>query len=117
MSRYVKSPIRINQNGGAFHQGRQYSFGKKLEVAQAYLRLYADTYPTAPTTAVVAHEAKVGYTYAKCVIEELQIFGHIIDPDDKKNEKTHRVVPATSFRQNKTYFCCRWGPKILSNPT
>ena len=76
--------LPLNQNGGYYSPGKRYELGRKLEVFDACCFAAEDTFPLKPSARVVAKEARVGYSYARKVIAEIEEFGGVIDPDDLK---------------------------------
>jgi hypothetical protein len=90
----IKGTVWVNRNGGYFQPGRMYQIAVKMKVAEIYLGLLETRPDWSPiTVSEVAYMARVGWDYARMVIDELQMLGFIRDPEDKRRAKNNVLGP------------------------
>ena len=61
---------KINSNGGVYKRGQRYELLRKQAVAIEYFRLQRETGKEKVNISEVARRGKVGWSYAKMVIDE-----------------------------------------------
>ena len=83
----------LNNNGGYYERGKQYSLAKKVAVAQELVRLSREKAPVQPTITELAAAAKVSWKYADQVYTEILTYGWVVHPDDiRRNKRIARGV-------------------------
>lgn len=73
--------IDKNEHGRYYQPGRRYCFTTKMEVGDVYMQLYFEKHPEKPTVTDLSKAARVGWHFANKVIQEIEIFGEVQDPE------------------------------------
>ena len=63
--------IERNSHGGWYHRGKEYSTEKKIECQEIYYNL-SSTHNKPPSIKELASACKVGYKFAKKIIQEIE---------------------------------------------
>mmetsp|Transcript_1907 Transcript_1907/g.3767 ORF Transcript_1907/g.3767 Transcript_1907/m.3767 type:complete len:377 (-) Transcript_1907:1828-2958(-) len=74
--------FKLNDNGGAYQHGKPYSTEKKVDVANTYFDMKFSSCGPDPTPTNVAQEAKVGWSFAKKVIDEVEENYRVLSPEE-----------------------------------
>ena len=74
--------VLYNKYGGVYQNGIYYDYAKKTEVAAVFMELALACFPKIITPSKLSREAKVSWNYANKIINEIIVFGDIIDPED-----------------------------------
>ena len=64
-----------------------YDYIFKCKVADKYFQCLQEKYPEAPTVSYVAEKAGVSHGYAQKVMDEMDTFGDVIDPEEIKERR------------------------------
>ena len=79
--------IKKNEKGGFYQPGREYDFVQKCKVADIYISLLVSNFPKNVAVKDVSDEAKVSWRFAKKCIDEIDLHGDVIDPEQIKLQR------------------------------
>ena len=82
--------VMHNNNGGLYSPGRSHDIVTKSRVADVYIQLLHQLFPRDAPVTMVAKYANVSWTFANKVIQEVRLYGDVVDPEDLANEKACR---------------------------
>ena len=105
-----------NTNGGYYSPGKTHGLAKKLECYDLYCVLSEESYPNKPSTRLLAKQAHVGQTFARKIIQEIEEYGGVIDPEDIKAHKKNKRDTGIGCRTLSTCHEAYLIALLISNP-